>query len=114
MQDYWIAHLWRYATSRAAISSNSLRLCNRTLWPICHYRLDLANLSESNAAAYFRVNEHFRRQVHKLLRPDDISGCMIIISFPWRVSYARWAAPTGLVFPAHSMAGAGCASALPF
>ena len=45
---------------------------NRTLWPICHYRLDLANLSESNAAAYFRVNEHFARQVHRLLRRDDI------------------------------------------
>jgi trehalose 6-phosphate synthase len=29
--------------------------CNRALWPICHYRLDLANLSECNAAAYFRV-----------------------------------------------------------
>jgi trehalose 6-phosphate synthase len=30
---------------------------NQALWPICHYRLDLANLSECNAAAYFRVNE---------------------------------------------------------
>src|SRR5262249_53114865 len=29
---------------------------NRPLWPICHYRLDLADLSECNAAAYFRVN----------------------------------------------------------
>jgi trehalose 6-phosphate synthase len=27
---------------------------NRALWPICHYRLDLADLSECNAAAYFR------------------------------------------------------------
>ena len=44
---------------------------NRTLWPICHYRLDLANLSECNAAAYFRVNEHFARQLHSMLRPRD-------------------------------------------
>jgi hypothetical protein len=33
-------------------------------------RLDLADLSECNAAAYFRVNEHFARQLHKLLRLD--------------------------------------------
>ncbi len=45
---------------------------NRTLWPICHYRLDLADLSECNAAAYFRVNEQFARQLHKMLRHDDI------------------------------------------
>jgi trehalose 6-phosphate synthase len=37
-----------------------------------HYRLDLAILSECNAAAYFRVNEQFARQLHKLLRRDDI------------------------------------------
>lgn len=45
---------------------------NRALWPICHYRLDLANLSDSNAAAYFRVNEQFARQLRKMLRPDDL------------------------------------------
>ncbi len=45
---------------------------NRALWPICHYRLDLAKLPECNAAAYFRVNEHFARQLTKLLRRDDI------------------------------------------
>jgi trehalose 6-phosphate synthase len=45
---------------------------NRTLWPICHYRLDLADLSECNAAAYFRVNEQFARRLHKMLRQDDI------------------------------------------
>ena len=44
---------------------------NRALWPICHYRLDLADLSECNAAAYFRVNEEFASQLQKLLRPDD-------------------------------------------
>jgi trehalose 6-phosphate synthase len=45
---------------------------NRALWPICHYRLDLADLSECNAAAYFRVNEQFARQLHKMLRRDDM------------------------------------------
>lgn len=45
---------------------------NGALWPICHYRLDLADLSECNAAAYFRVNEQFARRLAKMLRPDDI------------------------------------------
>jgi trehalose 6-phosphate synthase len=45
---------------------------NRTLWPICHYRLDLADLSECNAAAYFRVNEQFAHLLHNMLRQDDI------------------------------------------
>jgi trehalose 6-phosphate synthase len=45
---------------------------NRALWPICHYRLDLANFSERDAAGYFRVNEFFARRLAKMLRPDDI------------------------------------------
>jgi trehalose 6-phosphate synthase len=58
--------------SRRDIEQYYCGFANRVLWPICHYRLDLANLSECNAAAYFRVNEHFARQLHKLLRLDDI------------------------------------------
>lgn len=58
--------------SRRDIEQYYCGFANRALWPICHYRLDLANLSECNAAAYFRVNEHFARQLHRLLRPDDI------------------------------------------
>ena len=45
---------------------------NRTLWPICHYRLDLARHSESDAAGYFRVNELFARRLVKMLRADDV------------------------------------------
>ena len=58
--------------SRRDIEQYYSGFANRALWPICHYRLDLANLSDCNAAAYFRVNEHFARQLHKLLRPDDM------------------------------------------
>jgi len=57
--------------SRRDIEQYYCGFANRALWPICHYRLDLANLSDCNAAAYFRVNEHFARQLHKLLRRDD-------------------------------------------
>ena len=58
--------------SRRDIEQYYCGFANRALWPICHYRLDLADLSDCNAAAYFRVNEHFARQLHRLLRPDDV------------------------------------------
>ena len=45
---------------------------NRMLWPILHYRLDLAEFSSSDLAGYMRVNEHFASELHKVLRPDDI------------------------------------------
>ena len=58
--------------SRRDIEQYYCGFANQALWPICHYRLDLAKLSECNAAAYFRVNEQFARELHKLLRRDDI------------------------------------------
>jgi trehalose 6-phosphate synthase len=58
--------------SRRDIEEYYHGFANRALWPICHYRLDLANLSEPNAAAYFRVNERFARYLHKMLRRDDL------------------------------------------
>jgi trehalose 6-phosphate synthase len=45
---------------------------NQALWPICHYRLDLAQFDRRHAAAYFRVNEFFARKLARLLRPDDV------------------------------------------
>ena len=45
---------------------------NRMLWPILHYRLDLAEYSSLDLTGYMRVNEHFAEQLHKVLRPDDI------------------------------------------
>jgi trehalose 6-phosphate synthase len=45
---------------------------NRALWPICHYRLDLAQFDRRHAAAYFRVNEFFARKLARLLRGDDV------------------------------------------
>jgi trehalose 6-phosphate synthase len=45
---------------------------NRALWPICHYRLDLASLSRRDADGYFRVNEQFAGSLAELLRRDDI------------------------------------------
>jgi trehalose 6-phosphate synthase len=45
---------------------------NRVLWPILHYRLDLAEFSRRDLTGYLRVNEHFAAQLQHILRPDDI------------------------------------------
>jgi trehalose 6-phosphate synthase len=45
---------------------------NRVLWPILHYRLDLAEFSRRDLSGYMRVNRHFAAELHKLLQPDDI------------------------------------------
>ena len=44
---------------------------NRVLWPILHYRIDLAEFSRRDLSGYLRVNDHFARELHKVLRPDD-------------------------------------------
>jgi trehalose 6-phosphate synthase len=45
---------------------------NRMLWPILHYRLDLAEFSRRDLSGYMRVNAHFADQLHKILQPDDV------------------------------------------
>jgi trehalose 6-phosphate synthase len=45
---------------------------NRVLWPILHYRLDLAEFSRRDLSGYRRVNAHFANRLHDLLQPDDI------------------------------------------
>ena len=45
---------------------------NRVLWPILHYRLDLAEFSRRDLTGYMRVNEHFAAELQKLLQPDDL------------------------------------------
>jgi trehalose 6-phosphate synthase len=45
---------------------------NRVLWPICHYRLDLAEYGRKEMAGYFRVNRFFAHRLAPLIQPDDI------------------------------------------
>ena len=45
---------------------------NRVLWPILHYRLDLAEFSRRDLSGYRRVNALFANQINDWLRPDDI------------------------------------------
>jgi trehalose 6-phosphate synthase len=45
---------------------------NRVLWPILHYRLDLAEFSRRDLTGYLRVNDHFADQLDRVLEPDDL------------------------------------------
>jgi len=45
---------------------------NRVLWPILHYRVDLAEFSRRDLTGYLRVNDYFAQQLHKVLKPDDL------------------------------------------
>jgi len=45
---------------------------NRVLWPILHYRLDLAEYSRRDLSSYLRVNEHFASELHKFIKPSDV------------------------------------------
>jgi trehalose 6-phosphate synthase len=45
---------------------------NGVLWPVFHYRLDLADFDAGYIAGYRRVNQLFARRLLPLLRPDDV------------------------------------------
>lgn len=45
---------------------------NRVLWPICHYRLDLAEYGRREMTGYFRVNRFFATRLLPLIQPDDL------------------------------------------
>lgn len=45
---------------------------NGVLWPVFHYRLDLADFDAGYIGGYRRVNQLMARQLLALLKPDDI------------------------------------------
>jgi len=45
---------------------------NRTLWPLFHYRIDLAEFERGFEDGYQRVNERFADTVRPLIEPDDV------------------------------------------
>jgi trehalose 6-phosphate synthase len=45
---------------------------NRVLWPILHYRLDLAEFARRDLSGYFRVNNHFATELEKIIEQDDL------------------------------------------
>ena len=44
---------------------------NRVLWPILHYRVDLAEFTAVELGGYLRVNAHFADALSQFIRPDD-------------------------------------------
>ena len=44
---------------------------NRTLWPLFHYRIDIAEYERGFAGGYQRVNDRFADTVVPLIEPDD-------------------------------------------
>ncbi len=55
---------------------------NRTLWPLFHYRVDLAEFERSFAGGYQRVNERFADTVFPLIEADDLVWVQDYHMFP--------------------------------
>jgi trehalose 6-phosphate synthase len=55
---------------------------NRTLWPLFHYRIDLAEYERSFAGGYQRANERFADTVLPLIEPDDLVWVQDYHMFP--------------------------------
>ena len=45
---------------------------NRVLWPILHYRIDLAEFTRRDLTGYLRVNEYFAEVLSKVVVPSDL------------------------------------------
>jgi trehalose 6-phosphate synthase len=65
--DYAIADL-----TQAEYDGYYLGYSNRALWPVFHYRVDLAHFDESEFASYEHVNRRFARLLTQFTRPDDL------------------------------------------
>jgi trehalose 6-phosphate synthase len=55
---------------------------NRTLWPLFHYRIDLAEYERDFAGGYQRANERFADTVRPLIEPDDLIWVQDYHMFP--------------------------------
>ena len=57
---------------RADYEGYYLEFANCVLWPVFHYRVNLAEYGREQWAAYGRVNEMFAERLVPALRPDDV------------------------------------------
>jgi trehalose 6-phosphate synthase len=57
---------------RQDYDSHYLGYSNDVLWPVFHYRLDLAHFDAGYVDGYRRVNQLFAQRLARLLRPDDV------------------------------------------
>ncbi|WP_140634284.1 alpha,alpha-trehalose-phosphate synthase (UDP-forming) [Methylibium rhizosphaerae] len=58
--------------SRADYDAYYLGYANRVLWPVFHYRLDLADFNPNYLSGYQRVNRLFAQKLMPLLNDDDV------------------------------------------
>ncbi len=49
-----------------------LGYANRVLWPVFHYRLDLAEFDNAALSGYKAVNQRFAKSIAALIDPDDV------------------------------------------
>src|SRR6266478_3543923 len=57
---------------RSDYSGYYLEFANRVLWPVFHYRVNLAEYGREQWATYGRVNEEFAERLAPVLKSDDI------------------------------------------
>ena len=55
---------------------------NRTLWPLFHYRIDLAEYERGFAGGYQRVNDRFAETLRPLVEPEDVLWIQDYHMFP--------------------------------
>lgn len=55
---------------------------NRTLWPLFHYRIDLAEYERGFAGGYQRANQRFADTVRPLIEPEDVVWIQDYHMFP--------------------------------
>ena len=55
---------------------------NRTLWPLFHYRIDLAEYERDFAGGYKRTNQRFTDTVRPLIEPEDVIWIQDYHMFP--------------------------------
>ncbi len=87
---------------------------NRALWPLLHYRLDLADFERQDMTGYFRVNALFARVLASRLQPDDVIWVQDYHLIPLAAELrALGVEESHRLLPAYSVAAAGRLVAMP-
>ncbi|WP_026325708.1 alpha,alpha-trehalose-phosphate synthase (UDP-forming) [Sphingomonas sp. Mn802worker] len=74
---------------------------NRTLWPLFHYRIDLAEYERDFAGGYQRTNERFANTVRPLIEPDDLIWIQDYHMFPLGAELRKLACQNRIGFFLH-------------
>jgi len=75
---------------------------NGCLWPLMHFRIDLAQFQAAHLEAYRRVNRQFARALIRLLRPTDLVWVHDFHLFPLAAELRRLGARQRIGFFLHT------------